>query len=250
MADTDFFDDDLIKQRDSARRIKLGPGDEPAVPLTEQPSDEVPVRPIADFNLTRMARFKQDMGEKSAQATQDIERLRQRQEEIEREKHDMDDLRRKTEEYERGKRDMLERFGQSVVTLEKEELQAEKLSELLASIRKRFKMMMAELQDLNEESWPEDSYRDELTRALSILENARQEYNKSMSRLDAIQGEKGAPAGGPHAPVTFEDRHSFPEIEHPFGYWIKIGLAVSLPLIVFIVILAAVLIILRSSLLI
>ncbi|MBP7831296.1 MAG: hypothetical protein KA248_15415 [Kiritimatiellae bacterium] len=248
MADTDFFDDDLIKQRDSARRIKLGPGDEPAAPLPEQPSDEVPVRPIADFNLTRMARFKQDMSEKSAQATQDIERLRQRQEEIEREKRDTDDLRRKTEEYERGKRDMLERFGQSVVTLEKEEVQAEKLSELLASIRKRFKMMMAELQDLNEESWPEDSYRDELTRALSILENARQEYNKSMSRLDAIQGDKAAPAQ--HAPVTFEDRHAFAEIEHSFGYWIKVGLAVSLPLIVFILILAAVLIVLRSSLLI
>ncbi|MBU1693928.1 MAG: hypothetical protein KKC51_08175 [Verrucomicrobia bacterium] len=248
MADTDFFDDDLIKQRESAKRIKLGPADEPAVPLGEPASDEVPVRPITDFNLTRMARFKQDMGERSAQASQDIERLHQRQEEIEREKHDTDDLRRKTEEYERGKRDMVERFGQCLVTLEKEELRAEKLSELLASIRKRFKMMMGELQELNEEGWPEDSYRDELTRALSILENARQEYNKSMSRLDAIQGEKGPVAE--HAPVTFEDRHAFQEIEHSFGYWIKVGLAVSLPLIVFLAILTAVLIVLQSSLLI
>lgn len=248
MADTDFFDDDLIKQRDSAKRIKLGPGDEPAVPMGEPASDEVPVRPITDFNLTRMARFKQDMGERSAQASQDIERLRQRQEEIEREKHDTDDLRRKTEEYERGKRDMLERFGQSLVTLEKEELQAEKLSELLAAVRKRFKMMAAELQDLNEEAWPDESYRDELTRALSILENARQEYNKSMSRLDAIQGEKGAPAE--HPQVTFEDHHGFADVERSFGYWIKVGLGVSLPLIVFILILAAVLVVLRSSLLI
>jgi len=248
MADTDFFDDDLIKQREGAKRIKMGPADEPAAPMGEPASDEVPVRPISDFNLTRMARFKQDMGEKSAQATQDIERLRQRQEEIEREKRDTDDLRRKTEEYERGKRDMIERFGQSLVTLERDELQAEKLSELLASIRKRFKMMMAELQELSEESWPEDAYRDELTRALSILENARQEYNKSMSRLDAIQGEKGAPAE--HAPVTFEDRPAFHETDHSFGYWIKIGLAVSLPLILFFVILVAVLIVLRSSLLI
>ena len=248
MADTDFFDDDLIKQRDSARRIKLGPADDPVVPISEEPSDEVPVRPITDFNLTRMARFKQDMGEKSAQASQDMERLRQRQEEIEREKHDVEDLRRKTEEYERGKRDLVERFSQSLVSLEKEEIEAEQLSELLAAVRKRFKMMMAELQDLNEEMWPEESYRDELARALSILENARQEYNKSMARLDAIHGEKGTPAS--HAPLTFEDHRPFQEIEHPFGYWIRIGLAVSLPLIVFLALLVTVLIVLRSSLLI
>ena len=27
---SDFFDDDLVRQRDSAKRIKMGPGDEPA----------------------------------------------------------------------------------------------------------------------------------------------------------------------------------------------------------------------------
>lgn len=247
MADTDFFDDDLLKQREGARRIKLGPGDEPPSPLDEPGSDEVSVRPIAEFNLTRMARLKKEMTEKSAQATQDLERLRRRQEEIEREKRDVEELRHKMEEYERGRRDLIERFSQSLVTLEKEEVQAQKLSEMLASIRKRFKMMLLELQQIREECWPEDTYRDELTRALSILENARQEYNRSMARLEVVQGERG---GAPlHPPPAYEEVPT-PTHEHPFGYWIKVGLAVSLPIMLFLALVVAVILLLRASLLI
>ena len=100
MANTDFFDDDLIKQRDAAKRIRLGPGDEPVGTLPPAaPSDEVPVRAVSDFNLTRMAKHKQEVEGQMAHAAQELERLRARQEGLEREKRDLEDVRRKQEEY-------------------------------------------------------------------------------------------------------------------------------------------------------
>ncbi len=246
MANTDFFDDDLIKQRDAAKRIKLGPGDEPVGTVGNLPSsDEVPVRPVSDFNLTRMAKHRHEVEDQVVHAMQELERLRKRQEDLEREKTDLEDLRRRQDEYERGKREMVERFSQSLVSLEKDELQAERMAELLGATRKRFKTMLAELQAINEELWAEGQIREELNKASTVLEDARMEYNKSMSKLDAVSG--GKKMGGEHQPVVFEEGRPVHEAEKPFGHWVKVGFAVSLPIIVVLVVLTVVFFILRSS---
>jgi hypothetical protein len=246
MANTDFFDDDLIKQRDAAKRIKLGPGDEPMGTVGDMPSsDEVPVRPVSDFNLTRMAKHRHEVDDQVVQAMQELERLRTRQEDLEREKQELEDLRRRQDEYERGKREMVDRFNQSLVSLEKDELQAERMAELLGATRKRFKTMLAELQAINEELWPEDQIREELSKALTLLEDARMEYNKAVSKIDAVGG--GKKTEGEHPSVVFEEGRLPHETEKSFGYWVKVGFAVSLPIILVLVALTAVFFILRSS---
>lgn len=219
MAETDFFDEDLLRRRLAAN--------EPATERTSGGSDRAESRGTGD--VRRIARLRQEAAEKSARASEDLERLRQRQEELEREKRDVEELRRRLEEYERGRRDMLERLEQSLVQLEKEEVQTQKMVELLASIRRRFKAILAELQTLNEESWPEQSYREELVRALSILENARQEFNRSLARLEAARNEEGAPPARPAPLLESGGRAS----ERSFREWVLIGFALTLPLIVF-----------------
>jgi len=245
MANTDFFDDDLMKQRDAARRLKLGQDDSMAtVGSNVSSSDEVPVRPVSDFNLTRMAKHKNEVDENVAQAVTELERLRKRQEDLEREKRELEELRRKQEEYERGKREMVERFGQSLVTLEKDELQAERLAELLGQTRKRFREMLNEIQAVNEAIWPEERFGDELNKALTLIEDARMEYNKSMSKVDAIAGgdKKGS---GDHQPVVFENLPH--EEEKPFGFWIKVGFAVSLPVVICLVAITVVVLMLHLN---
>jgi hypothetical protein len=248
MANTDFFDDDLVKQRDAGKRIKLGPGDEPMGTVGDaQSSDEVPVRPVSDFNLTRMAKHKQDVDEQVVTAMQELERLRTRQENLEKEKRDLEEIRRKQEEYERGRREMVERLNQSLLTLEKDELQASRLAELLGATRKRFKALLTDIQGLNDEAWPEEQFRDELNKALTVIEDARMEYNKSMTRIDTVSG-PGKPGVGEHQPVIFEEsRFGGSEPEKSFGHWLKVGFAVSLPLIVVIIAVTAFILVLRSS---
>jgi len=247
MATTDFFDDDLVKQRESARRIKLGPGDEPASRANEmQGSDELPNRPISDLNLTRMAKYKKAVDENVNSAMHELDRLRKRAEDLEKEKRDLEDTRRKQEEYERGKREMVERLGQSLMRLEREKIQAERLSELLEATRKRFRSMLEEIQVLNEEAWPEEQVRDELGKALVVVEDARMEYNKAMAKIEAIAGGEAKGASS-NQPVIFEESHLHHEPEKTFGQWLKIGLAISLPLLAGLVILLIIFIALRSA---
>ncbi len=236
---TDFFDDDLVRKREAASRIKMGAGDEPVETLGEGGgSDDVPVRSISDLNLTRMARHKQQTTEQAASALQEIERLKKRQEQLEAEKRDLEELRRKHDDFDRGKREMTDHLKRSLVTLERQEVETGRMVELLGATRKRFKGMLASIEEIKEEAWAEEEIRDQLNRSLGIIEDTRMEFSKAMSKIEAAKGEERiAPAGG-SAAMIFEDRSSMSGEEKPFGYWLKVGIAVSLPLIATLVLIA------------
>lgn len=238
MSGTDFFDDDLVRQRDSAKRIKMGPGDEPVESMGDPlESSDVPVRPVSDFNLTRMARHRKEVDTQSALAAQELDRLRKRQEQLETEKRDLEELRKRQDEYERSKREMTEHFKRSLVTLERKEVDAQRMVELLGATRSRFKEQLSVIEELQEEGWPEDRIRDELGKSLSVLEQARMEYNKAMAKIDAAKPESPPVAAG--QPAVVYDEHLFgAEDEKNFSYWFKVGLAVSLPLAIVIVLVA------------
>ena len=55
-----------------------------------------------------------------------LQKLRQQQDELERQKGDLEDLRRKQDEYARGKAEMIDNLTRALVTLEREELQAQR----------------------------------------------------------------------------------------------------------------------------
>lgn len=231
MAGTDFFDDDLVRQRESAKRIKMGPGDEPAEMMDDAGgSSDIPSRPVGELNLTRMARHRKEVENQASIATQELDRLRKRQEELESEKRNLEEMRRKHEDYGRGKREMMDHLRRTLGSLERKELEAQRLGELLGSTRGRFKEMLATIEALKEENWPEDRIRDELNRSLGVIEEARMEYNKAMAKIEALKGEaQPAPAASSPA-VVFEDRYSGGGEDHSFSHWLKIGFAVSLPL--------------------
>jgi len=237
MSGTDFFDDDLVRQRESAKRIKMGPGDEPVESLGDPASSsDVPGRPVSDFNLTRIARHRKEVDNQAATATQELERLRKRQEQLEGEKRNLEDLQRKHDEYHRGKREMIDHLRRSLAGLERKEVEAQRLTELLTATRQNFRELLAEIEGLQEESWAEDQVRDELNRSLGLIETARMEYNKSMARIDAVKSD--APAAAPNQPaVLFEERGGGDE-EKSFGHWFKVGLAASLPVTIALILVA------------
>jgi hypothetical protein len=237
MPKTDFFDDDLVKHREGAKRLRMGPGDSAPPPGPEPNSSDIPSRPVSDLNLTRMARHKEEVSSQVAHAMEELERLRTRQEDLEREKQELEELRRKQHEYESGKREVVTHLNQSLVKLEKDELNAEKLTEMLSSTRKQFTALLAEVEELNEESWPEESMRDELNKALTRIDQVRIEYNKALSRIDAITPE-ARHSVAEHQPMMYEDQVGGTGEERGFGYWVKVGLAVSLPLILTLLVLA------------
>ena len=243
MPGTDFFDDDLVRQRPGARAPAPARSEDSVETLGQGGApDDVPVRTISDLNLTRMARHKHQVTEQSTVALQELERLKKRQEELEQEKRQLEEMRRKHDDFDRGKREMTDHLKRSLVSLEREEVEYGRLVEQLGATRKRFKALLAGLEEIKEETWAEEEIRDQLNRSLGIIEDTRMEYNKALAKIDAVKGgEKAAPSGAaPANPMLYED-HA-PAEEKPFAYWIKVGLAVSLPLVVALLILGIIII--------
>ncbi|HMP97408.1 MAG TPA: hypothetical protein PKA51_10850 [Kiritimatiellia bacterium] len=241
----DFYDDDLIRQRDRASRIKMGPGDEPAA--REPVADDSLSRGVSDLNLTRMARHKQDVDSQATRAMQELEALRKRQEQLELEKRELEEFKRKSEEFERGKRDMLANIKRSLTAIERDEMEAQRMLELLESTRNRFKTLLGDLESIDEQSWTDTTIRVELARALGVIEDARVEYNKAIAKMEAVKSERKDRPDAPVAPVLFEDRVATGSVDQSFVHWLKVGAAFSLPLIVTLVALAVVYMVMAAS---
>ena len=235
MGNRDFFDDDLHRVEEAERRGKLAAGDVTRVGDEGAVAEGVPVKSVSDFTLTRMTKHKQELDMRVAGATEELETLRKRQEDLDRQRKDLEDLRKKQDDYAHGKREMMDRLTQSLVTIEKEEIAASRLAELLSATRKRFKAMHGDLQALDEETWTDDVFRTELNKASTLVDDARLEYNKSVAKIDAVSTAAPAAGGatGTHPAVIFEEsRRHDEEPEKNFAYWLKVGLAVTLPLII------------------
>jgi hypothetical protein len=237
MSGTDFFDDDLGQRRSAIRTTSMGQGTDIVAPK----HDEVPVRPISDLNLTRMARHREEVNAQVAGAKLEIEKLRRKQSDLEREKQTLEDLSDKQDRYERGKQEMIDRLAESLVSLEKLADRASRQVEVYSGTRKRFGDMLAELQGLSDAGWTDENLREELNKAVVLIDNLRQEFVKSQASVEA--------AGGP--PTLFDEERLravagptvAEEAPRAFGSWMKIGLAVSLPLMVLLLIVVIVLIV-------
>lgn len=237
---TDFFDDDLVKKRDAqdVKNIRFGPGGA-ASKAEPGASSDMPVKPVSDINLTRMARHKEQVEDQVATALKELERLKQRQKDLEKQKGDLEELRRKQEEYGSGKRDMIEHLGQSLILLEKEEIKATQRVDILQDSRRVFKARLQDIENLKEEDWEENKFREELNKALTVIEDARGEYNKLMARIDALAGSaESGRAATDRKPVIFEERDQ-DNSSRSFSSWLLIGLAVSTPLLLGLLVLGA-----------
>lgn len=226
MGSTDFFDGDLQR-----RGPRVGIGQATDV-VGKASADDLPARPLSDLNLTRMARHREEVNTQVASAKVEIERLRRRQSDLEREKQSLEDLMDKQDQYERGKQEMLQRLSESIVSLEKLEENAARQTEVYSSLRARFVEYAAELQALNDAAWADDSFRDELNKAVASIDAIRREFVKGQAAVEAVGGPvKLFDESHPRAAENDED-----EPARGFLGWVKIGVAVSAPLILTIVI--------------
>ena len=233
MIGRDFFDDDLADQpaADTRAGDLAGP---------EGGSGE-----IESAQIGRLVARRQRMNEEVARAAEELERLRLRQEELERERRQILEIQRKQESYVSGRNELLGKLTQRIVSLEREEVRASQLAELLGDTRRRFKELLEELGKIDEESWEEDSIREELDTALAIIEDVRMEYNRSISRIEAARGESGMSSGPSPAEPVLQAAVSGGLEPLSFGRVVKLGFAFCLPVLGGIFLLGLVFIILR-----
>jgi len=161
---------------------------------------------------------------KRAQA--ELLQLRQKQEEIEKEKQRLEDLTRRQEELEKGRADIADKLARAIVTVQRETEESQRRFEQLTAIHEAFTEHLRSLEEIDPRSWHGRDLARELTKALGKVDEARSCYARNHSKL--------APSSDPGAELLADSEPSlFPGgLDGGFSYWLRCGVAFTLPVLV------------------
>jgi chromosome segregation ATPase len=160
-------------------------------------------------------------------AQEQLLQLKRQQEQIEKQKRELEELSRKQEDLEKGRADMIEKLSRSLVVIERETYEAEKRVEQLRLTNATFAQHLDSLERINPKSWSNSDLHKELSKALSAVDDARAEYTKSLTKINA---KSDAEVINP-APAVEESYYSPPE-DASFAVWLKRGFAFTLPVLI------------------
>ena len=172
----------------------------------------------------------EDVQAKVHEAQAELMQLRQRQEEIERQKLHLEQIKKKQDLFGQGKRDLMEKLGRSITTIERDLYNTQKLVEELTATHGNFSSHLEVLRGLQPEKWQRHQVDEELDRAIDAIEDAKDDYIKSSRRLASLRPELAGRREGEE--TSRPAAASMAAVPEDFVALVKRGLALSLPLIV------------------
>jgi hypothetical protein len=125
--------------------------------------------------------------------------LKRAQEELERERAGLEELRRRQLELQTGRAEMLQHLTRGIGLLDEAELTARRDAEQMARALAEFRDAVAKVQAINDQTWSQENFPVELTRALTIVENARMEWNSARLKFPLLTAARSAEAEGAEA---------------------------------------------------
>ncbi len=197
---------------------------------------------IAD---SRFGVAKQDRASRLAEAAEELERLRLMQSDLERERMDLEEVDRRQDTYQRSKREILNKLERALPLLTNQREECVKMEEAIGATLAGYREMIAELMKLTESDWKDDQFSDELEKAFGILEEAESVYARGVARVNAAWPE--FPAAKHSTRPSQEGRVRMPDmLLGGFLPWVKVGFAVTLPLVLILIVLCFVLLYLHG----
>ncbi len=163
-------------------------------------------------------------------AQEQLQNLRRQQEQIERQKRELEELSRRQEELETGRNEMVEKLTRALVVLERQSNDAQKRVEQLHLVGESFASHLSTLEAIQPKSWASADLQKELNRALGMVDHARTEYGQQRARFAADVAEGTASTEGAAKENPYEDALDAGS-DKSFVYWLKAGLAFTLPLL-------------------
>lgn len=124
----------------------------------------------------------------------EVVRLRKLQEQLERERAALEETRRRQTEWQTGRAEIIQNLTRGVALLEEAEFSRRQEAEQMAKALAGLKDVMGKVQAINEESWTQENFQVELTRALTAIENARMEYNSARLKFPLLSNPAPAAA--------------------------------------------------------
>jgi hypothetical protein len=168
------------------------------------------------------------LGSQVQKAQEQLLQLKRQQEQIEKQKRELEELSRRQEELENGRTEMTDKLTRALVVLEREAYSAQNRLEQIRLARESFSQHLELVEAIDPRSWNPSDLHKELSRALSTVDDARTEYGEQRSRLQASGATAGEAPLPDVTPDTYEARDG-----RSFFQWLQIGIALTLPLIIF-----------------
>lgn len=176
----------------------------------------------------------ENFDEKVQRAQEQLLHLRQKQASIEKAKSEMEELGQKQERFVRGRLDLSEKLNRALAILDRETYETQSRLEQLALTQDGFSRHLAILEGFRPEHWSRADLRSELNHAIGAIEDADDDYARSMARLRvrdsaaATSGTAPGAPGGDQLPAAGLATWA----EKSFLDWLKVGTAFTLPLMV------------------
>ncbi|MEM6278829.1 MAG: hypothetical protein AAF733_05075 [Verrucomicrobiota bacterium] len=180
--------------------------------------------------------YTEDLNDEYQQAQDQLRQLRQQEEQIRRQAEELEELTQKEEQFKEGRASVTEQLTQYLSLLDEEATEAQRLAEDCGAAHERLESHLAHISALRPETWSRADRKAEIARALSYVEAAEEELEDVGSLVNSF-GKKNTglfPMKGHHRrPSSGSPTASQPQ---DFLYWVKSGLAFSLPFVGFAVI--------------
>ena len=199
-------------------------------PARLEPDDDDVISAPAPAPLTTRGPGSERIDSQVQKAQEQLLNLKRQQEQIERQKRELEELSRRQEELESGRGEMVEKLTRALVVVERQSTEAAKRVEQLHATGESFASHLQALEGINPKVWPATDLQRELSRALGMVDHARTDFNQQKARI-ATETAEGDEAGGASGADTYDQMFGT-ERDHSFLYWLKAGVAFTLPLII------------------
>lgn len=203
--------------------------------IDEEETDEQDLMIQFDDNAFEPATpYQEDFEDQVHFAQEQLATLRQKQEQLERQKTELEELSQKKEEFTAGRLRIIQELEDYGNALGTEAADSQRLADECLDTKEIFEHHMRTVQCLRPESWSRTDLRGELARAISYIEAAEEDISKNSPLLQSLGAKKKKAFKSAFTPATSQQAGT----AQPFNYWVKAGLAFTLPLMVFAVVMS------------
>jgi len=197
---------------------------------------------VESFGSVSRAPTREEVDTRVIEAQQKLAHLKRAQEELERERAALEETRRRQMEFHTGREEMMQHLTRGVGLLEENEFNARRDAEQMAKVLADFRDALKKLESVHEESWTQENFSTELTRSLTIVENARMEWNAARLKFNRLSDTPQIESPAQNAKTM--EFHALGS--QSFGQLCRLGLALTWPLAIVVVFFAVALLVMLS----
>ncbi len=177
--------------------------------------------------------YTNDLNDEYEQAQEQLRQLKQQEEQLQQQAEELEELTRQEEEFTAGREDISRKLENYLSQFSREATEAQRIANECIDAQERFESHLNNINMLRPESWSRADRKTELARALGYIDSADNAIENTMPLIEVIGAGKKSVFRGVFgmqggAKITASDAI---QGRGDFLYWLKSGIAFSLPLI-------------------